>query len=54
MTFSEFWQAIVRYYENDGVDIEASGTIELQQLKEDYRGLWHDGLEPEEAYERLV
>ena len=51
MKFSEFWGAILRLYEQDNANIEAISDDEA--LKEDYRGLWYDGIDPEEAYQRL-
>lgn len=53
MKFSDFWNAVIRMYEDDGVDLESMYDPKLETLKENYRVLWHDGVEPEEAYERL-
>ena len=51
MKFSEFWDAVLRFYEQDNANIEC--ILNGDTLKEDYRGLWYDGLDPEEAYLRL-
>lgn len=53
MKFSEFWLKILGFYEADGIDFEAMYDSKSESIKEDYRTLWSDGVEPEEAYDRL-
>lgn len=52
MKFSEFLEAVKRLYEQDGVDFDAMS--DLDNLKDNYRGLWYDGDDPEEAYNKLT
>jgi len=53
MKFSEFWATVLRLYEQDGFDFEALSDERQEEKKEDFRTLWYDGIDPQEAYDTL-